>query len=174
MYLASAFGLSVDLELLAGDPVAAVAFGREAMRLYGELREQGSASTVAGRLARALYEVDRLEEAESWAARAAELGASDDRLTQMVWRQVQAKVHARRGEHAEADRLAREAVAICEETDLLDNAAEAHADLAEVLAMAGRTDEAAAAFAGALARYERKENLVMAERTRARLAENAV
>jgi hypothetical protein len=40
-----------------------------------------------------------------------------------------------------------------------------------VLALAGRADEAAAAFAEALARHERKENLVMAERTRARLAE---
>jgi hypothetical protein len=47
----------------------------------------------------------------------------------------------------------------------------AYADLGEVLSLAGRADEAAVALAEALARYERKENLVMAERTRARLAE---
>jgi len=40
-----------------------------------------------------------------------------------------------------------------------------------VLAAARRTEEAAASLEQALARYERKENLVMAERTRRRLAE---
>jgi class 3 adenylate cyclase/tetratricopeptide (TPR) repeat protein len=164
---------SIDLALLKGDPAAAVESGSEAMRLYGELGEQGWASTTAGKLARALYELDRHDEAETWAGRAAELGASDDRVTQMLWRQAKAKVLARRGEHAEAERLAREALAIGEETDLLNDVADMHADLGEVLALAGRADEAAAAFAEALARYERKENLVMAERTRARLAQIA-
>jgi class 3 adenylate cyclase/tetratricopeptide (TPR) repeat protein len=163
---------SIDLALLAGDPAAGVECGLEAMRLYGELGEQALASTAAGRLAQALYELDRLDEAEIWAGRAAELGSSDDATTQALWRQVKAKVVARRGEHAEAERLAREALAIAEETDQLNYVAEAYADLGEVLALAGRADEAAAAFAEALARYERKENLVMAERTRARLAEN--
>jgi hypothetical protein len=44
-------------------------------------------------------------------------------------------------------------------------------DLAEVLTLAGRLDDACAALIRALALYERKGNLVMAERTRARLAE---
>ena len=123
-------------------------------------------------LAQAFDELGRLDEAEAWASRAAELGASDDVVTQMLWRQVKAKVAARRGEHAEAERLAREALAMGAETDLLNDVADAYADLGEVLALAGREDEAAAAFAEALARYERKENLVMAERTRARLAQN--
>ncbi len=92
------------------------------------------ASTAAGKLAQALYALDRLEEADAWAGRAAELGASDDAITQMLWRQVRAKVLARRGEHAEAERLAREAVAIGDETDMLDAQGDAYADLAEVLA----------------------------------------
>ena len=87
----------------------------------------------------------------------------------MLWRQVRAKVLARRGEHAEAERLAREAVAICEETDMLDAQGDAYADLAEVLLLAGRADEAAAALEQALERYERKGNVVMAARTRDRL-----
>jgi tetratricopeptide (TPR) repeat protein len=89
----------------------------------------------------------------------------------MLWRQVKAKVIARPGEHAEAERLAREALAIGEETDLLDFVAGAYADLGEVLALPGRMDTAAAAFSEALRRYERKGDLVMAERTRTRLAE---
>ncbi len=163
-------GSSMFLELLAGDPAAAADSGREAMRLWDEFGERGYASGTAGGLAQALYELDRLDEAETWAGRAAELGATDDKATQQLWRQVKAKVLARRGEQAEAERLAREAVAIGEETDQLDAVADAYGDLGEVLLLAGRADEAAAAFGEALARYERKENLVMAERTRARLA----
>ena len=44
-------------------------------------------------------------------------------------------------------------------------------DLAEVLTLAGRTDEAEAALREALALFERKGNLAMAERTSARLRE---
>ena len=51
-----------------------------------------------GRLAQALYALDRLDEADDWAVRAAELGASDDAMTQMLSLQVRAKVLARRGE----------------------------------------------------------------------------
>jgi tetratricopeptide (TPR) repeat protein len=162
---------SMDLELLTGDPAAAAAFGREAMSIYDEIGERSFASTAAGILAQALYELDRLDEAEEWASRADKLGASDDAITQMLWRQVRAKVLARRGEHAEAERLARDALAIGAETDMLNPVADTYADLGEVLALASRADEAAAAFAEALARYERKENLVMAERMRARLTE---
>ena len=160
---------SVDVELLAGDPAAAAEFGAEGCRLLDELGEKGAQSTAAGKLAQALYALDRLEEAEAWAGRAAELGASDDVYTQMLWRQVRAKVLARRGEHAEAERHAREAVTIGEDTDMLDPQGDTHADLAEVLLLAGKPDEAAAAFEQALERYERKGNVVMAARTRDRL-----
>ena len=54
---------------------------------------------------------------------------------------------------------------------MLDDTADAHADLGEVLALAGRPEEATGALEEGLTRYERKENLVMAERVRARLAE---
>jgi tetratricopeptide (TPR) repeat protein len=161
---------SVDIELWAGDPAAAAELGEQGCRLLDELGEKGYLSTAAGRMAHVLYALDRLEEAEAWAGRSGELGASDDAITQMLWREAKAKVLARRGEHAEAERLAREAVAIGEETDLLDNQADAHADLAEVLSLAGRPKEATEALEQALARYERKGNVVMAGRTSERLA----
>ena len=160
---------SYEIELLAGDHAAAAAFASELARLNEERREWGSLSTVAGQLAQALYGLDRLDEAEAEAARSAELGASDDVITQMLWRQVKAKVLARRGEHAEAERLGREAVALGEETDVLVAQGRAWADLAEVLALAGKDDEAAEALEQALDRYERKGNVVSAERIRARL-----
>ena len=95
--------------------------------------------------------------------------ASDDLVTQVLWRQVQALVHAHRGEHAEAERLAREAVAIAERTDGLNYQGDAFCDLAEVLAAAGRTDEAAEALEQALERYERKKNLAMVAQVTPRL-----
>jgi hypothetical protein len=46
-----------------------------------------------------------------------------------------------------------------------------YGDLAEVLLLAGKPDKAAAALEQALARYERKGNVVKAGRARARLAD---
>ena len=85
--------------------------------------------------------------------------------------QVKAKVLARSGEeHADAERLAREAVETCEKTDLLNDSASVYADLAEVLFI-GRTEGAVEALEQAFARYERKENLLMVGPARACLAE---
>src|SRR5207244_2744246 len=161
---------SLDVELWAGDPAAAVELGEEGCRLFGELGEQSFLSTAEGKLAQALYALDRLEEADAWAGRAAELGASDDALTQMLWRQVRAKVLARRAEYAEAERLVREAVAVGEETDMLNAQGDVYADLAEVLILTGKPTEAASALEQALERYERKGNLVSAQRAQTRLA----
>ena len=91
-------------------------------------------------------------------------------MTQMLSKQVRAKVLARRGEHAEAERLAREAVAVGSEAEMPNSLGDAHSDLAEVLELAGRCEEAAAEVAKALALYERKGNVVMSERARARMA----
>jgi hypothetical protein len=51
----------------------------------------------------------------------------------------------------------------------LNGHGDALVDLAEVLEVAGRREEAAAEVEKALERYERKGNLVMAERARSRL-----
>ena len=161
---------SLEVELLAGDPAAAAAFGEAGCRILEELGERSMLSTLTGMRAQALYALDRLAEADVAALHGADLGASDDAYTQMLWRQVRAKVLARRGEHAEAARLAREAVAIGAATDVLDAQGHTYSDLAEVLLLAGKASEATAALEEALARYERKGNLVMADRTRERLA----
>jgi tetratricopeptide (TPR) repeat protein len=172
--LANMTGASVDVELLAGDPAAAAELGAEGCRLFEEFEELGeksALSTAAGKLAQALYALDRLDEADAWASRAAELGASDDAYTQMLWRQARAKVLGRRGRHAEAERLAREAVAICDETDMLNAQGDAYADLAEVLILTGKPTEAASPLEQALERYERKGNRVSTQRAQTRLAE---
>jgi tetratricopeptide (TPR) repeat protein len=162
---------SVWVELRAGDPAAAAEFGTEGWRLYLELGEQSFLPLAAGNLAQALYALDRLDEADAWAARSAELGSRDNSWTEMLWRQVRAKVLARRGEQAEAERLAREAVAIGDQTDMLNAQGDVYADLAEVLALGGRTGAAADALVQALALYQRKGNVAMAERAEMRIEE---
>jgi len=162
----------VDLELWAGDPAAAAEFGAEGFRLHEEMGNRDFLAPAAGNVAQALYALDRLDEAERWAGRSAELGSRDDALKEMVWRQVRAKVLARRGEYVEAERLASEAVAIGEGTESLIGQGDAYADLAEVLVLAGKPDNAVEALRQALDRYERKGHLVLAERMRERLAES--
>jgi tetratricopeptide (TPR) repeat protein len=168
--LAAVEGYAIDVELLAGDPAAAVAAGETSCRLDEDLGHSSELSTVAGGLARVYCEVERLDEAERWAARAADLGSADDASTQMLWRQAQARVHARRGQHTEAERLAREAAEIGAKTEALSQQADSYADLGEVLTLAGRREEAAEVLEQALVRYEAKENVVMAGRMRELLA----
>jgi tetratricopeptide (TPR) repeat protein len=172
LYLAENLALaSVEFELLAGNPAAAVELGTEGCRLLEELGERGWLSTAAAELAQALYALDRLDEAETWARRSRELGASDDAATQMLWRQVEAKVLARRGEAEEAERLVCEALAIVAKTQHLDFRAGSLVDLGTVLELVGKPKDARAALERALDLYERKGNVVMAMRTRARLEE---
>jgi class 3 adenylate cyclase len=152
-------------EVLIGQPTLALVRDAAEVEPVDPLELKGKAEPVLA----ALFALDRLDEAYAWTGRAEELGASDDAFTQLVWRQVRAKVLARRGQHAESERLAREAVAIGEGTEFVSGQGDANADLAEVLLLAGRVEEAAEALEVALARYERKGNVVMVERMRDRL-----
>jgi tetratricopeptide (TPR) repeat protein len=161
---------SVWVELWAGDPATAAEFGARGWNLYLELGEHSFLPAAAGVLAQVSYARDRLDEAEAWVVRAAERGTRELAEKETVWRQVKAKVLARRGEHAEAERIAREAIAISDQSEMLSLQGDVYADFAEVLQLAGKPDDAVAALARAVERYERKENLVMAERTRERLA----
>ena len=157
-------------ELLAGDAGVAARYAEEGCKLLEEAGEQGYLSTGCCYLGQALYALDRLDEAEAWARKGSELGDSDDIATQTMSRQVQAKVLARRGQHGEAETLAREAVALADSTDALVGQGDARSDLAEVLELAGRREEATAILHEALERYTRKEALAPARHVRERLA----
>ena len=95
-------------------------------------------------LGRSLCMLGGYDEAEPLAQLGRELSDDQDLFAQTLWRQVQALVHASRGEHVEAEALAREAVAMMERSDALNFQGDALRDLAEVLQAAGRSDEAAA------------------------------
>jgi class 3 adenylate cyclase/tetratricopeptide (TPR) repeat protein len=149
-----------EIELAAGDPEAAAAAGLKGVADLDELGERGWLSTVAGHAAEALYRLGRDDEAWAMTETADEAGAADDVITQMLIRQVRAKILSRRGEHAEAERLAREAVAWGEPTDAPAHKADSYRDLAIVLGAAGKGDEALSALAEAHAHYAAKGHTV--------------
>ena len=155
---------------LDGDHGKAVGYLQEFCDHLTESGQRASLSTFAPMLGRALCELGRYDEAEPQAQLGRDLGEEHDIATQVLWRQVQARVESHRGRHAEAEALAREAVARSESTDALNMQGDALADLAEVLVEAGRLDEAATAFRAALERYERKRNVAAAAQVRARVA----
>jgi tetratricopeptide (TPR) repeat protein len=155
--------------MLAGDHAAAEASLRAGSDALTQMGEQAFLSTTAAFLARAVFAQGRVEEAEELAQRSAKLAATGDLLTQVLWRGVQARVLARRGRLEGAEELASEAVSLAERTDFLVYRGDALVDLAHILQDAGRTDEAAAAAAGALQLHEQKGNLVTAAKIRSDL-----
>ena len=97
-----------------------------------------------------------MDQAFALAEQGRELGAEDDVVTQALWRAVQAVVHARRGDHAAADALSREAVDRSVGSDGT-NVADAWVARAECLALAGRHEEAAEAARAGYAYWAEKE-----------------
>jgi class 3 adenylate cyclase len=160
-----------EVATLMGDHEAAARYLRRYCTFLEARERRSNVSTFAPRLGRSLCALGRYDEAEPLAQLGRELGDEQDAATQLLWRQVQARVHASRGEHATAEALAREAAAIAEGTDWLNDHGNTLGDLAEVLASARRLDEAAIVLTQALECYQRKRNLAMVTLTRARLAE---
>ena len=120
-------------------------------------------------LAQALYAQGRHQEAGELAATAAELAADDDVEPQALWRSVRAKVLATGGEFDEAVTLGREAVELLSATDAVFVQAEALVDLAEVLGLADRSDEARTALEQARELCGLKQIMALANRVEARL-----
>jgi tetratricopeptide (TPR) repeat protein len=112
----------------------------------------------------------RFDEAEPFIEESREFASTEDIASQLGWRLAKAMVLADRGELAEAELLAREAVALAMGGDALDDQGEALSALAQVLVAAGRSEEAGALLHEAIDRYERKGNVVSARRARERLA----
>jgi class 3 adenylate cyclase/tetratricopeptide (TPR) repeat protein len=128
--------------------------------------EKSFVSTLSAQMARVLALLGRLDEAEDFAIRGREAAPADDWASQICWREALALVSAFRGDLAEGERLARDAVAMTEGVDYLSQMADAWTDLGSVLELAGRKEEAAEALRQALSLHEDKGNLVSAARTR--------
>jgi len=155
------------VELLAGRPETAEARLRVGYEELGRMGGDGALlATTAAMLAQAVYEQDRLDEASELCEQSAAATPPDDLVTQVLWRGVQAKALARRERFAEAEALAREAVALVERTDLLVHHGDALLDLAAVLRLAGSAADADAAAEAGCALHERKGNVAATERVK--------
>jgi predicted ATPase len=160
-----------EIERLGGDPAAAEAELREGFRLLDQMGEKALLSSLAFNLGEALYVQGRCEEAEEFARVSEDLTPPDDIASQVGWRALRAKILARRGELEQAERLSTEALRLIEQTDGLYHHAEVLVSRAEVLGLAGRTEEAKGALEEGIRLYETKGVLPAVERTRALLSE---
>jgi predicted ATPase/class 3 adenylate cyclase len=146
------------IEILAGDTGEALRIMHESYAELEPMGERSYLSTAAALLAHALCARGELVEAERFSRRSEETSARDDAFSQVLWRSARAKIHAHGGDLTGAEELGRHAVALAEETDLLNIRGDTLADYAEVLALDGRYIEAAAAFERAADLFERKGN----------------
>jgi DNA-binding SARP family transcriptional activator/tetratricopeptide (TPR) repeat protein len=155
------------VEMLAGRPDAAEARLRVGYDALVRMGGDGALlATTAAMLAQAVYEQERLEEAAELCELAAQTAPREDLVTQVVWRGVRSKVLARAEQFEEAESLAREAVALVEQTDLLTHHGDALLDLATVLGVMGQTADAEAAFAAGCALHEQKGNIAATTRVK--------
>ena len=157
------------VELLAGDPERAEALLREGSDQLRRLGETGYLSTNEGMRALILADLGRLDAAAEAAKTCRRSAPLIDVSSQALWRSAEALLLSRRGRHAEALALAREACALREPTDDLEDSADALIVLGRVLVAAGDADAARQEFGRAADMYERKGDVVSAARAGERL-----
>jgi tetratricopeptide (TPR) repeat protein len=158
------------VEVLAGDLAAAEETLAAGYRQLEEMGGTGPQVNVATMLARVRLLRGRVDEAEELTRVCERLAAPEQADAQVKWRSIRAIAMARRGELREAERLAREAVYLAGRTDQLDQRAEAHLDLAEVLLLGGRGREAASELDRAIPLFQEKGNEVGERNARRLLA----
>ena len=158
------------VELFAGDPITAVRLAQPGLDALERIGNRGHWVTAAIAVADALFDQGRSDEAEAIADRVDAWAMQEDTDPQVGWRRIKAKILGTKGDLETAERLGREAVAIASRTDYLENRAMACADLAFVLDLAGRADEATGELRNALALAEQKGIVPLAGLIRERLA----
>jgi class 3 adenylate cyclase len=171
--LGEAAQFSGVIELIVGDAVRAESEFRFSCDVLEEMGERSLQSTSAGFLAEALCSQGRFADALEQTHLAERYGDEDDLATQELWRVSRARCLARNDQLQDAQKLAHEAVALIAESDFLNMRADALVGQAEVLTLAGKTNEAETALASAIELYEEKGNRVSAHRARALRSEQA-
>jgi tetratricopeptide (TPR) repeat protein len=157
---------SAAVQTLAGDIEGSERELRAALEMALNFRERDPVSKIAAGLSRVLFVRGRSKEADGFATMSKEYAPVEGLAAQALWRAAKARVMASRGDHLEAERLAREAVSLASvETPNLR--ADLLVDLAEVLLWAKQPAKAEPVIAQAIELYERKGNLISAARARA-------
>ncbi|OFW72477.1 MAG: hypothetical protein A2Y55_10035, partial [Actinobacteria bacterium RBG_16_68_12] len=163
---------SSRVETLEGDLEAAE---RDLRRDYEKLSAIGDKyllPLVAALLVRAVCDQDRYWELQDLLTSAEGIADQDDVETNAILGCVRGRLLASEGDLVAAEQVVRETVDMLRGIEAPDLRGDCLVTLAGILAQASRPGEARAAFEEALELYERKGNLVSAERARA-LAELA-
>ena len=172
--LASTVMVDGWIELLAGEPERAEQALRPAAEALIAMGETGYLSTAAAVLAQALYEQARYDEADEWTRTSERAASPDDTASAMTWRATRGGVLAHRGDFVAGEALARQAVAIGRAADNPRSLADCLLQLAEVLELAGRPEQATPFAEEALGLYEKKGIRPSIHEAKARLARLAV
>jgi len=143
---------------------------REACEVLQKLGEKGFLSTRAACLGLCLALQERPADAEPFLELALEVMPNDGVDVLNVVHMARAVTLLWQSSLDEAEEHARRAVAAIADWDMPKAKGDSLVLLGDVLNAAGRTDEAIAAYAEALALYEQKENLVGAGRVSESLA----
>jgi DNA-binding SARP family transcriptional activator len=136
--------LFVILESIAGNVTAALEAGRPAVEQLFAEGALAHAPFHAALLADILLEAGENDAAEPYVRLAEQHALPSDVYIQFLSRSARARLLARSGEIATAEKLASDAVALASLTDALLDRARAHFALAEVHQHAGRSSEARA------------------------------
>lgn len=142
-------------ELWLGDAAAAEQSLGAAQAAVGDMTRIAWA-TVPALHGEALCRLGRYDEASRSAAASREAAAEHDLQAQLLWRTVEARALARRGDHERAAALARAALAFAEGSDAIALLADAELALTEVRLLATDVEESAAAAKRAAAYYGAK------------------
>jgi class 3 adenylate cyclase/tetratricopeptide (TPR) repeat protein len=153
--------VGAQIELLAGDPQAAVEELRLGESELEAMGETGVRSTIAGYLANTLYAAGDQDGAYESSQRSESFAEPDDVGTQVLWRCARAMVLAERGDGA-AGPLSEEAERLAAPTQFPDLQATTLLSRARVLGLMGREDDARPYVVRAVEIYERKGNIVAA------------
>jgi class 3 adenylate cyclase/tetratricopeptide (TPR) repeat protein len=169
---AAATGLDLArVELLGGDLALAEREVRADYELLAKMGETYYLSSMAALLSRIVRDQGRDDEALVFSKTAEEASAADDLESQSMWRAVRAPIVARAGDSALAEDLARSAVEVARRTEAPGLQADALTELACVLRLAGRLDDARLVVGEAIALHVAKGNVVAAVQGRAWAAE---
>jgi len=156
----------MTIELHGGDLALAELEARADYAFLEGVGETYYLSTLAGLLARVVRDQGRDAEALALSQTAEQLSAADDVTSQVLWRSTRAPIVARGGDLSLAEQLARQGVDMIMQTEAPNFKADALAELACVLHLAGKIDEARRCIADAIDLYSIKGNIVAATRCR--------
>jgi class 3 adenylate cyclase/tetratricopeptide (TPR) repeat protein len=171
-WAAGVANLTGQAELALGDLVEAERVAKHGYDEHVAMGDPtGYSSTTAAILARALCLQERYEEAERWVEICERTTGESDMVNELLVGGVRARLHAAAGRLEDAREVALRTTDVARGVDHAWLQGETFLDLAEIEALAGRNEEAAAAVRTALSYFETRELEPASVRARARLAE---